>query len=279
VRLTNDGISKDAVAIWPASTFPRTLVAAAGISRGGDWANSYFISNNRAAFETRAQELFDEQQRRLIHVATYLENGARRWLGISRAGDWANSFWISNDRASFEARAQELFDQQGRRLVHVSTYPEGSARRWVGIARSGDWASSFWISNDRASFEARAQELFDKQGRRLIWVTTYPEGNARRWVGIARSGDWASSFWISNDQASFEARAQELFDKNGRRLIHVHTYVEGGTRRWVGIARSGDWANSFFIRRDIDSFNRDAQDLFDEHGRRLMLVEVLDNEA
>ena len=279
VRLTNDGISREGVAIWPASTFPRTIVAAAGIARGGDWANSYFISNDRASFEARAQELFDQHQRRLIHVATYLENGKRRWLGISRAADWANSFWISNDRASFEDRAQELFDQHGRRLVHVSTYPEGGGRRWVGIARSGDWASSFWVSNDRASFEARAQELFDRQGRRLIWVTTYPEGNARRWVGIARSGDWASSFWISNDQASFEARAQELFDKNDRRLIHVHTYVEGGARRWVGIARSGDWANSFFIRRDIDSFNRDAQDLFDDHGRRLMHVEILDNEA
>ena len=56
--------------------------------------------------------------------------------------------------------------------------------------------------------------------------------------------------------------------------MHVTTYTEGNARRWVGIARSGDWANSF-IRGDLDSFNLEAQDLFDDKGRRLIEVEFL----
>ena len=61
----------------------------------------------------------------------------------------------------------------------------------------------------------------------------------------------------------------------GRRLVHVHTYVEGTKRYWVGIARSGDWGNSFWLSSNLDSFNLTAQDLFDSKGRRLMLVEFL----
>ena len=274
-RLTNDGISKDTVAIWPESTWPSFLVPLAGIARGGTWANSFWISPSRAAFEQKAQELFDDHGRRLVYVGTYVENGQRRWIGIARSGDWANSFWISNDRAAFEQKAQQLFDEKGRRLVHVHTYPDGNQRRWVGIARGGTWANSFWISATRAAFEQKAQQLFDDKGRRLVHVHTYPEGSARRWVGIARSGDWANSFWISNNRAAFEQKAQDLFDPKGRRLVHVHTYPEGNQRRWVGIARSGNWSNSFWVSADLDRFRRTAQDLFDEQGRRLVVVDTL----
>ncbi len=275
VGVSKQGVPKPTVAIWPASTLPGYPVPAAGIARGGDWANTFWISLDRASFEARAQKLFDDSGRRLVYVTTFLEGGNRRWVGIARSGDWANSFWISPDRASFEARAQKLFDENKRRLTHVHTFPEGNQRRWVGIARSGDWANSFWISPDRASFEARAQKLFDENKRRLTHVHTFPEGNQRRWVGIARSGDWANSFWISPDRASFEARAQKLFDENKRRLTHVHTFPEGNQRRWVGIARSGDWANSFWVSGDIDTFSDTAQDLFDDSNRRLTCVEIL----
>jgi hypothetical protein len=157
----------------------------------------------------------------------------------------------------------------------VHTFTEGGQRRWAGIARGGDWANSFWISPDRASFEAQAQKVFDQQGRRLTYVTTYMEGAQRRWVGIARGGDWANSFWISPDRASFEAQAQKVFDQQGRRLTHVHTFTEGGQRRWAGIARGGDWANSFWISPDLDAFSDRAQDLFDDSQRRLTCMEPL----
>jgi hypothetical protein len=278
VRLTDDGISKDAVAIWPASTFPRKLIAATGISRGGDWGNTYFRRPDRASFEQTVQELFDEKGRRLIYVSTYLENGERRWAGIARDGDWGTNLWTSPNLASFKQKVQELFDEKGRRLIHVMTYPEGTARRWVGIVRSGDWGHSFWVSPDRASFEEKVQELFDKKGRRLVCVTTFPEGSSRRWVGIARSGDWATTFWVSPDGDSFKEKTQQLFDEKGLRLIQVTTYIEDGKRRWVGIARAGDWSHTLFTRSDLDTFNRRAQELFDENGRRLVCVEFLDKD-
>ena len=275
VPMSGKGISKDLVSIWPESTWPTYRIPAAGISRAGDWANSFFIEPDLESFQKTAQDLFDKKGRRLIWVSSYVEHGHRRWAGISRAGDWANSFWISPDRAAFEKEAQDLFDNKKQRLVYVTTYPEGGHTRWIGISRSGDWANSFWISADRAAFEKEAQDLFDKKGRRLIHVTTYLENGHRRWVGISRSGDWANSFWISADRAAFEKEAQDLFDQKGRRLVCLHTYVEDGHRRWVGISRSGDWANSFFISSDLDSFSREAQNLFDDKGRRLIAVEFL----
>ena len=60
-----------------------------------------------------------------------------------------------------------------------------------------------------------------------------------------------------------------------RRLVHVHSYPEGNQRRWVGISRSGNWSNSFWVSADLDRFRRTAQDLFDEKGRRLVVVDTL----
>jgi hypothetical protein len=51
--------------------------------------------------------------------------------------------------------------------------------------------------------------------------------------------------------------------------------VEANKRFWVGIARLGNWANSFWLSSNVDSFNFTAQDLFDEKGRRLTVVEFL----
>jgi hypothetical protein len=277
VRMTADGVPKTNVAIWPGSTHPTFKIPAAGISRSGNWANSYWISPDLESFKKTAQDLFDKQGRRLIWFTTYMENGNLRFAGIARSGTWANSFWISNSRAEFEKKAQELFDKEKKRLVYVTTYKVGSKTYWAGIARSGTWANSFWISNSQAAFEKKAQDLFDNQGRRLVHVTTYVQNGKRYWVGIARSGNWANSFWVSNSLSSFNKKAQDLFDKEGRRLVHIHSYKSGSKRYWVGIAQSGTWANSFYVENDLDSFNRKAQDLFDDNGRRMIAVEYLDD--
>ena len=284
VRAVFDGVStavhagaKDANGNYPTENLvsANCPVPAVGIARSATWANSYWISTSRSAFETKAQQLFDDHGRRLIWVSTFVENGKRRWAGIARSATWASSFWVTTSRTAFEAKAQQLFDDHGRRLTHVHTYVEGSKRYWMGIARSGNWSSSFWISDSRAAFEAKAQDLFDRLGRRLTFVQTYVEGGKRHWIGIAQGGTWANSFWVSEGFSAFNQKAQQLFDGKGRRLVHVHTYVAGGKRYWVGISRSGDWANSFWLSSNVDSFNDTAQDLFDDKGRRLMLVEFL----
>lgn len=275
-RLEGHGISKDAVAIWPASTYPGYPVPTVGIKMQGDWASSYWISPDLATFEKKAQELFDQQGRRLIRIATFLENGSRRWVGISRDGNWANRWWVSADLASFLKKAQELFDKEGLRLIQASSYLEGTKRKWFGIARRGDWASRITVKPDLASFSTETQKLFDENGLRLIWVTSYLEGGKRKWFGISRSGDWANRWWISPDLGSFRTKSQDLFDNDGMRLVHVTTYVEGGQRKWLGISRSGSWANRWIVRNDLDAFNLEAQRLFDEEGLRLVHVEMLE---
>ncbi len=277
VPIADRGVSRDEVSIWPASTTPGFKIPAAGIARSGTWANSYWISKSRTAFATKAQQLFDDKGRRLTWVSSYVENGKRRFAGIARSGNWANSFWVSTSRAAFEAKAQQLFDEKGRRLVHVHTYVDGGTRYWMGIARSGNWSNAVWISSSRAAFQAKAQQLFDEKGQRLTFVHTYVDGGTRRWIGIARGANWSNSFWVSEGFAAFNEKAQQLFDEKGRRLVHVHTYVQGSKRYWAGIAAGGDWANSFWLGKDLDSFNRAAQDLFEDKGRRLMVVEFLDS--
>ncbi|MET0448141.1 MAG: hypothetical protein ABW004_07025, partial [Aeromicrobium sp.] len=136
--------------------------------------------------------------------------------------------------------------------------------------------SSFWISDDRAAFVQKAQQLFDERGRRLTFVHTFTEGSSRRWIGLARSGTWANAFWISEGLAPFRQKVQQLFDDEGKRLVHVHTYVSAGKRYWVGISRSDESSNSFWYSSDLDLFTQAAQDLYEDKGRRLIAVEFID---
>ena len=279
VRLTSDGLCADPVAIWPASTRPRVVIAAAGVVRGGDWALRMWTSPDLAAFKTETQKLFDDKGLRLIQSATYVEHGERRWVGLARSGDWSHSFWVSDSLAEFKTQVQSLFDDKGRRLVHVHTFPHGSGRRWAGISRGGDWANSFWVSNDLTAFKAEVKKLWDEKQRRLEHVTTYRDGSARRWVGVARGGPGPATFWVSDNADAFRTKLQKLFDDDGLRLEHVHTYVEGGVRRWAGISRAGTGANHFWVSPDWDGFRRRVQDYFDDDGERVGCIEILDNEA
>jgi hypothetical protein len=275
-RLNRHGISKDAVSIWPSSTSPGFPVPTFGISRGGDWANSFFIRSDRASFEKTAQELFDQHGRRLVRATTFLQNGARWWAGISRAGDWANRFWVSDSLTAFTKTAQDLFDQKGLRLLYASTFVQGGKRSWIGISRGGTWASRLIIKDSLSAFSKEAQRLFDDDGLRLIHVMTWQEGSKRRWLGISRSGDWTNRWWISPDLGSFSTKAQQLFDHEQLRLVHVTSFTEGSQRKWIGISRSGDWANRWYFRGDLDLFSLEAQQLFDHKGLRLVHVEMLE---
>jgi murein DD-endopeptidase MepM/ murein hydrolase activator NlpD len=275
VGLHGQGISKDGVLIWPGSMTPGSSLPAVGIARSGDWANSYYIHGDLSAFSKHAQSLFDDRKQRMIHVANFVDNGQRYWLGISRSGDWANRWFISNGSEDFVQDAQKHFDEDGLRLTHAWPYQEGGATKIAGIARGGTWASRILIRNDLASFSREAQALFDDHGLRLIQVRTYLEGGVRKWLGIMRSGDWANRWWISPDWPSFVAKSQTYFDHDGLRLVHVTSYVDAGKRKWLGIARSGDWGNRLIQRPDLDLFNLNAQQYFEEDGLRLLQVEVL----
>lgn len=275
-RLRGHGISKEAVAVWPASTSPGSPVPTVGIKMGGTWANSFWTSPDLESFTKTAQHLFDDKGRRLMRATTYLDGGKRRWAGIARAGNWASRFWVSNTLASFKQTAQELFDDKGLRLEHMHTFLDGTKRKWAGIARGGTWGSRLIIKSDLASFSKEAQTLFDDQGLRLVNITTWLQAGKRNWFGIARSGDWANTWWISPTYDHFRNKTQALFDNDGMRISHVTSYMDGSARKWIGISRSGDWANRLILRSDLDQFALETQRLFDEDKLRLVHVDMLE---
>jgi hypothetical protein len=273
--VNGQGLPQNAANIWPSSTHPNFKPHVVGISRSGDWANVFLTGRTLPAFIEETQDLFDEQGLRLVDVTTYEENGVRKWGGISAAGDWANIFTVGLELPAFLTETQRLFDDHGLRLVDIDTYVEGGVQKWAGISRSGDWANILTIGLELPAFLTETQRLFDDHGLRLVKAITYVEGGVRKWAGISRSGDWANIFTVGLEEAAFVTETQRLFDEEGLRLIDVTSYVDGGVRRWAGISRSGDWANVFLIRNDLDQFVDDTQELFDENGLRLTHVEIM----
>lgn len=78
----------------------------------------------------------------------------------------------------------------------------------------------------------------------------------------------------SSDNSPLRRKSSSTTTAGGS--VHVTTYMEGNERRWVGIARSGNWANRWFFRADLDSFGLEAQRLFDDEKLRLVHVEMLE---
>ena len=248
-------------------------VLAAGICRSGDWGNVYVSGLSLSAFKLKVQQLFDTQGLRLDDIDTYVEGGSVKWAGVCRAGDWANRFIAGLNFNDFAQQTQQLFDQQGLRLIDVETYVEGGQLKWAGVYRSGNWASRFTAGQSQAAFLQQTQQLFDQQGLRLADAMTYVENGQRKWAGIYRSGDWAHRFLVGFSQGAFVTQTQQLFDQQGLRMTSMITYIEGGQRKWAGIYRSGNEAHRFILERNLNRFATEVQQ-FETQGLRLTNVEV-----
>jgi hypothetical protein len=108
--------------------------------------------------------------------------------------------------------------------------------------------------------------MLDKNGLRLIHITTWLKDFKRWRLGIAQSGGWANTWWISPDLGELAKKVQQLFDGEGKRLTYVTTYKEGSERRWIGIAQSADWAHRWYMRQDLDSFQLEVQQLLEHEN-------------
>ena len=276
VPLARAGVPRVASAIWPESTTPSFRIPAIGIARDGDWGNTMWISGSYDAFSDEATALHQEKGRRLIWVSTYVEDGKVRFVGIARDGDWGNTLYRRDSYQAFADKATALHKDNGRRLTCVTTYVAGGKRWFVGIARDGSWANTLYRSDGYDAFADKATALHKDEGRRLICVATYLDGATRRFVGIARDGDWGNTLYRSDGYDAFADRSNALHKENGRRLTCATTYVAGGKRWFVGIARSGDWGNTLYRRGDLDSFRLYADQLHAEKGRRLSCAAFFD---
>lgn len=88
------------------------------IAQSGDWENTLTESPNFGAFSSDVQGLFDKKGQRLMYATSYVQGGARRWLGISRAGTWANNFWQSPDLDDLRSKISS-YHRIGRLLIGV----------------------------------------------------------------------------------------------------------------------------------------------------------------
>jgi len=194
------------------------------VHRAGNWAHRLTVDRDRATFLKETQDLFDQKGLRLENMATYVDNGVRRWAGSYRSGDWGHRLLIDRDKASFLKETQDLFDQKGLRLEQAITYVDGDNRRWAGIYRSGDWAHRFTIDRDTKTFIDETQHFFDHDGLRLIDVERYEVDGHARWAGVYRSGDWGHRMILDRGVESLLIETQDWFDKHGYRLVCTDVY-------------------------------------------------------
>jgi len=168
------------------------------------------------------------------------------------------------------------FTQDGVPRVDCAIWPESTTPSFpipaIGIARNGDWGNTLWISDSYGAFSEKATALHKEKGRRLIWVSTYVEDGNVRFVGIARDRDWGNTLYRSDSYDAFADRATELHKEDGRRLTCATTYMDGGKRWFLGIARDGDWGNTLYRSDSYGEFAHKATELHKDDGRRLTCV-------
>jgi hypothetical protein len=138
-----------------------------------------------------------------------------------------------------------------------------------GIVRTGTGGHYFRYGYETQPFLAETQRIFDQEGMRLTYFTTYVADGRRLWAGIYRSGGWAHRLTIGQDTQTFAAQTQYLFDHDGLRLETVVPYVDDGQLWWAGSYRSGDWAHRFTYGNDTGTFAAQTQAFFDNQGLRL----------
>lgn len=145
----------------------------AGSYRSGDWAHRLIIDRDGPTFAKETQELFDKKGLRMEQMVTYVDNGARRWAGIYRSGNWGHRFTMDRDTKTFIQETQKWFEQDGLRLIDVERYEVNGHARWAGVYRTGDWGHRLIIDRGVETLLAETQEAFDQKGYRLVNVDVY----------------------------------------------------------------------------------------------------------
>ncbi|KAH6842376.1 hypothetical protein B0I37DRAFT_196322 [Chaetomium sp. MPI-CAGE-AT-0009] len=198
----------------------------AGVARTGAWDADWWISNSLASFRDKAQDLFDSEGKRLIWMRTFVEGGVRKFVGIARQGTWASRFFWRENLSDFTAEVSRLDREEGKKVVGVVTWMEGTARRWFGITSGGGMAETKWWVSHRGlgEFKAEVQRLFDDEGKRLVYFTTFVEGGVRKWVGIARAESWGHRFYNRSDLDLWKLQADQYLEHQGLRVEQIEFF-------------------------------------------------------
>ena len=185
--------------------------------------------------------------------------------GLTVRGDWGYKFWKGDDFDEFNAQGQEHFDN-GYPMTYASSFLDNGHRRWVGIARKSNEGTTTWVSSSWSSFLDKANDLHKDKGKRLIHVHAFKDDGTVKYFGLAQTGDWSNTCWMSNSFDDFKTQAQELAGKEKRALVHISTIVVDGVRRWIGISRGASYTTEFFTSPSLTQF-LDELASYDKKGK------------
>ena len=186
--------------------------------------------------------------------------------GLTVRGDWGYQFWRGDDYDDFRKIGQDFFDA-GYPMTYASSFVDNGHRRWVGIARKSNEGTTHWISNTWESFLTKANALHKDNGKRLIHLHAFKEGDDTRYFGLAQTGTWSNACWMSNSFEEFSTKAQNLAKDEKKALVHISSIVVGGVRRWMGIARGASFTTEFFRSKSLTAFLDRLAD-FERKGKR-----------
>ena len=142
----------------------------------------------------------------------------------------------------------------------------------AGISRSGDWGNIFLYGRTTSQFLAETQQLFDKDGLRIVHLETWKDhAGVRRWASIHRTGNWANWLKVGLDTAAFVAEVTANRDK-GMELLRMVNWVDDNVVRWAGIWQSGLATTELHHGLDTSAFLQLTQDLFDNEEDRKSVV-------
>jgi hypothetical protein len=271
VRLDAEGISREEVAIWPESTWPGFKVPTAGITVRGDWGYKFWLGNDYDDFNSKGQEFFDNGYP-MTYASSFLDNGHRRWVGIARKSNEGTTIWISSSWNSFKDNANALHKDKGKRLIHVHAFKDGDAVKYFGLAQTGTWANTLWMSNSYEEFSAKANDLAKNEKRALVHISNIVIDGVRRWIGISRSASFTSEFFFSTSLTEFLNKLA-IYEKAGKRCIHMFPYLRQDEHRWAGIVRKIDGPVEMWQNSNWDSFCEVVRYAQASQGRRLVAVE------
>lgn len=195
--------------------------------------------------------------------------------GSARNGNWGHRFLLGRTTEQFKTQTQELFDEHGLRLVDLETWTDfDGVQRWASVHRSGNWGNRLKVgltSHDLLTKHADYEG--DGYGLERLAAWRGSDGQAR-WAGCWRTGLPDTSFELGLDTAAFKAKVQYLFDHRSMRLMQAVRYTDNGGLKWAGVFQVGNQAHRFYIRDDLAALRSTAQQLYDDHGLRMIDFET-----
>jgi hypothetical protein len=205
----------------------------------------------------------------LVNLRTYVESGARKWVGVWRAGTDANYFTVGLTGAALDSLATTRHGQ-GLTLIDLETYVDNNTRYWAGVWRAGTDANYYSRDLDLAAFTQLATTRHG-QGLRLIDLETYLVGGVRKWGGVWRSGSDAEYFTVDLDADALHTLAAQRHSQ-GLTLVSLETYNQNGTK-FAGLWRGefGGIANYYNLGLDTEGLTGYTHS---RHANGLTLVGV-----